>query len=338
MRPEPRRGGMWLVAVPAAAGISVVLWLIFGGGGGSDLDTAGPNSAAVLGAACDPSEDCPTPTPRPTPAVVRLPTSAPAATPDATPPPITAPAVVVIEEPCGAVLYELKPGLQLPPASVTKIMTALVTVDYADLDNKVTVTTDGPALSLETDSTVMGIEPGMRLSVRDLLYGLLLASGNDAAVELAGYVAGSVEDFVDLMNDKARALGLANTHFTNPHGLDSPAHYSSAMDIATMGRALLRNPDLARIVRTQSYRPDWDGGEIRNVNLLITGFAGAIGVKTGYTDIAHQTIVGAAEDGGRRVVVAMLRADDMYAEAPAMLNWAFAHTQPACTSPAAARG
>lgn len=246
--------------------------------------------------------------------------------------------MVILEENCGAILYQSNASARLSPASLTKMMTALVTVDNVGLDDVVTVTVDGPALSLATDSTVMGIEPGQLFSVRDLLYGLLLPSGNDAAVQLAEFVAGSQEDFVELMNEKADSLGLRNTHFANPHGLDDPDLYTSAADMAIVGRVLLRNPDLAEIVGTQTHQPAWSGPPLQNLNLLLAGYTGAIGVKTGYTDIAHQTMVAAADDEGRRVIVVLLRSDDIYTEVPRLLDWAFENTPTACPDPAAPAG
>jgi D-alanyl-D-alanine carboxypeptidase len=116
----------------------------------------------------------------------------------------------------------------------------------------VRIDVNGLELSVETDSTVMGIEPGMRLSKRDLLFGLLMRSGNDAAVQIAEEVGGSVPAFVRMMNEKADELGLTDTHFTNPHGLDDASLYSSAYDMAVMGRALLQDPLLAESCRRSS--------------------------------------------------------------------------------------
>lgn len=287
---------------------------------------------AVLAASCVPGKACSSATPA---ATAGPPTGrprqqlAPASGDD--PPPITGTSALVIEEPCGGTLFERNAHMSVPPASLTKIMTALVTVDHVDLDEIVRIDVNGPELSLETDTTVMGIEPGMRLTVRDLLYGLLLASGYDAAIQLAEHVAGSVPAFVRMMNEKAAALGLTDTHFTNPHGLDDAALYSSAYDMATMGRELLKNRDLAEIVQTQTYQPAWDKPAIQNLNLLLGFYEGAIGVKTGYTDLAGQTIVAAAERDGRRIIASVMGAKtDIYADASGLLEWAFSETDSAC--------
>jgi D-alanyl-D-alanine carboxypeptidase len=133
-----------------------------------------------------------------------------------------------------------------------------------------------------------------------------------------------------MMNGKAAEMGLENTHFANPHGLDDPRNYSSAYDMAMIGAELLRHEELAEIVRTPVYEPDWDNGPIENKNFLLGGFPGAIGIKTGYTDVAGQTIVAAAERDGRTIIVSVLHSGDLFVDASALLDWAFANTAPAC--------
>jgi D-alanyl-D-alanine carboxypeptidase len=167
---------------------------------------------------------------------------------------------------------------------------------------------------------------------------MLLVSGNDAAIAIADYVGGTTRDFVVLMNDKAAELGLRDTHFANPHGLDDSAHYSSAYDMAMLGRAVLADPVLAAIVRTKSYEPDWDGGTLWNGNELLDLYPGTIGVKTGYTETAGQTFVAAAERDGRRLIVAILGSFDRYADAAGLFDWAFANSAPACTPEGALGG
>jgi D-alanyl-D-alanine carboxypeptidase len=317
--------------------------------GGYCLGTSGrggePGAFAVPAASCVPGGDCPA---SPSPAVLGAQHTVPEAGPGPQtrvipgaprPPAITGAAAFVLEEPCGAALYEFNAHLRLPPASLTKMATALVAVERAGLFETVDVRIDGPAYSLETDSTVMGIEPGDRLMMRDLLYGLLLPSGNDAALEIARHVAGEAPAFVQLMNDKAAELGLLDTHFTNPHGLDEPALYSSAYDIAVLGRALLRHPELAEIVGTRDYQPGWDGPPIKNLNLLLRFYPGAIGIKTGYTDAAGQTIAAAAERNGRVIIVSILGSQtEIYGDATQLLDWAFEDTAPACGAGAPAGG
>ncbi|MBI1885718.1 MAG: D-alanyl-D-alanine carboxypeptidase [Chloroflexi bacterium] len=250
--------------------------------------------------------------------------------PGSLPPETSGRAAAVIEEPCGALLYGLNEHDRLAPASLTKIVTALVAVDRARLSDIVTVRVDGAELSAKTDSTVMGLEPGQRLSMQDLLYGLLLPSGNDAAIAIAEHVGGSVPAFVTLMNRKVAELGLGNTNFTNPHGLDDPGLYTSAYDIGMLGRELMRNPLLAAMVRTRKHQPPWDGPALWNGNRLLTLYPEAIGVKIGYTDEANQTIVAAAEREGRRLIVSVLGSSQVYEDAIALFEWAFSELPPQC--------
>ena len=246
------------------------------------------------------------------------------------PPAISAAAVSVLEEPCGAVVHSFNAHAHLPPASLTKIVTALVADERVDLAQTVQVTVDGAALSAATDATVMGLEPGQTLGMVDLLYGLLLPSGNDAALQIAQQVAGNVKAFADVMNARVAEAGLKDTHFVNPHGLDAPNHYTSAYDIAVLGNLLLQKPDLAFIVGTRSYQPSWNGPRVDNLNQLLGQYPGAIGVKTGYTLTAGHTIVAAAERDGRRYIVSVLGSGDVFADATKLLDWAFASAPSSC--------
>ncbi len=311
---------MWLALLLSLVVVAVALglWLAGGSGGSSTADTA-----------CPQGQDCT--------AVLGLPVSTPApiSIGHEEPPPITAQAAAVIEEPCGALLHSVNAHQRLPPASLTKIATAVVAAEHAQLSDIVTVDVDGGDFSITTDSTVMGLTPGQQLSMRDLLYGMLLPSGSDAAIAIAERVGGSVDGFVELMNQKVQQLGLTDTHFTNPHGLDDPGLYTSAFDIAMLGRELIRQPDLAAIVRTREYQPNWDGPSLRNLNLLLGLYRGALGIKTGYTDTAGQTIVAAAERNGRRLIVSVLKSSDIYPDTIALLDWALGNTAPACAVPSA---
>jgi D-alanyl-D-alanine carboxypeptidase len=236
----------------------------------------------------------------------------------------------VTEEPCGAKVYAFNEKTRYPPASLVKLMTSLVAAKHADLDTVITSPLDGFMLSLESDGTAMGVELGERLSLRDLLYGMLLRSGNDAALIIAEYIGGSEEGFVEMMNDEAAAMGLRDTNFTNPHGLDHPRLFVSAHDIALIAHEVLKHPELAEIVATATYTPDWDKGPLENINLFLTSYDGAIGVKTGFTDTAQQTIVAAATRDGRTLLVSILHSIADYDDARALLDWAFASTEPAC--------
>jgi serine-type D-Ala-D-Ala carboxypeptidase (penicillin-binding protein 5/6) len=236
------------------------------------------------------------------------------------PPPVTALSAAVVDDACGDLLFGKDAHRRTPPASITKIVTAIVAVETTEPDEIVTVNIDN---FFAGDGTVMGLETGMRMSMRDLLYGLLLPSGNDAAVAIARRVAGDVPAFVGRMNAKVRDLGLQDTHFTNPHGLDAAGHYSSAYDMAMLGRYAYKDPLIAEIVGTQQYQPNWDGPELWNGNLLLWLYPGADGMKTGWTEKAGQTMVATAQRDGHRLFVAVMGSQDRYTDVIRLLDWGF---------------
>jgi D-alanyl-D-alanine carboxypeptidase (penicillin-binding protein 5/6) len=317
MRPPARRSGardtlLWsAVAVVAAAVLATLVYALYSPGGGAAPPGTVRNTTPCAAAPCTPQSG------------VLGAVSAP-------PPQITARAAAVVEASCGALLYGKAEHERLPPASITKIMTGLIATEEGDLDRVVEVHVNSGLLVASTASSVMGLVPGQRMSVRDLLHGMLLPSGNDAAIAVAEAVAGTEPRFVELMNVRARELEMNDTHFANPHGLDDPRLYSSAYDMAMLGRAALEEEDLAAIVRTQRYQPSWDGPEVWNGNELFGLYAGVIGVKTGYTEDAGQTFVAAAERDGRRIVVSLLGAWDRYSDAIGLLDWSFESTEPVC--------
>jgi D-alanyl-D-alanine carboxypeptidase len=212
---------------------------------------------------------------------------------------------------------------QFPPASLTKLMTAAVATDEAPVDKMITSDVDGELLHIETGSSYMGLKPGMQLSLLDLLYGLLLPSGNDAAIAIAKGISGTEDAFVDLMNAKAKDLGLDDTHFTNPHGLYEDGLHSSAIDMAVLARYVMRNADLRQIVAATSWQPRWDGGQVWNGNRFLTDYAGADGVKIGFTEESKQTIVASATRDGRRIIAALMNSDDRYTDAERLMDWAY---------------
>ena len=234
------------------------------------------------------------------------------------PPPLTAVSAAVVDDSCGELLFDKDSHRRLPPASITKIVTAIVAVETTEPDDIVNVNVDN---FFAGDGTVMGLETGMRLSMRDLLYGLLLPSSNDAAVAIARRVAGDVPSFVGRMNAKVRDLGLQDTHFTNPHGLDAAGHYSSAYDMAMLGRYAYKDPLIAEIVKTKQYQPNWDGPELWSGNLLLWLYPEADGMKTGWTEKAGQTMVATAQRDGHRLFVAVMGSQDRYTDVIRLLDW-----------------
>jgi D-alanyl-D-alanine carboxypeptidase (penicillin-binding protein 5/6) len=237
---------------------------------------------------------------------------------------VSARSIAVIEGACGALVYGRDEHRHLPPASLTKLMTAAVATDQASTDTLIAAHIDGAQLYDQTGSTIMGLKPGMQLSLLDLLYGLLLPSGNDAAITIAEGVGGTQENFVELMNAKAQSLALEDSHFTNPHGLYDPDLYSSAYDMAVLARYDLQNPTLRQIVATQTWQPKWDGPPVWNGNRFLGEYQGADGVKIGYTEESQQTIVASATRGGRQIIASLMRSQDRYTDAERLLDWAFA--------------
>lgn len=236
------------------------------------------------------------------------------------PPDLTAVSAAVVVDDCDELLLEKDAHHRLPPASITKIVTAIVASEASNPDDIVDVNIDG---FFAGDSTVMGLETGMQLSMRDLLYGLLLPSGADAAVAIARYVAGDVPSFVNRMNAKVRDLGLQDTHFTNPHGLDAAGHYSSAYDMLMLGRYAMKDPLIAEIVKTKQYTANWSGPDLWNGNLLLWLYPDADGIKIGWTEKAGQTLVATAQRDGHRVYLALFGSQDRYTDAIRLFDWAF---------------
>lgn len=251
-----------------------------------------------------------------------VPSALPVRSDDAAPPPaITAESAVAIDAETGRVLYDLRAHERRAPASTTKIMTAILALENIDEDAWVVSDTDARTM---IGSSVMGLRPGVYIKMRDLLYGLMLPSGNDAAVEIAKNVDGSVPAFVERMNAKAEELGLQETHFRNPHGLDARDHYSSAYDLAMLGRYAMGNAEFRTIVGTAYYHleppSDYD---LVNGNTLLTSYPGAEGIKIGWTDRAGWTFVASAVRDGRRVIVALMDSNDRDGDAAALLDWAY---------------
>ena len=244
-------------------------------------------------------------------------------------PQLTARAAVAMDRASGRILYRLDAARRLRPASTVKLMTALVALFRRKPDARMIVPGDVYTVTADVGGSAMGLAPGEVLSLRELLYGMLLPSGNDAAYTIAQNVGGSQRGFVALMNAEGGRLGLRDTHFTNASGLDEVGEHTSARDLAVLSRYVLhKEPLVARIVRTAAYtvpasanHPAFDLG---TRNELLGAYTGADGVKTGTTGEAGQNLVASATRGRRRVLVVVLGASDRYADATALLDYAFA--------------
>ena len=208
----------------------------------------------------------------------------------------------VLDAVSGRVLYEKNANERSLIASTTKIMTALIVCEQCNVLDRMRI----PKEAVGIEGSSMYLQEGEILTIQELLYGLMLCSGNDAAVALAIYCGGTVEGFSELMNDKARNLGLRHTHFENPNGLDSQQHYSTAADLAKLAAYAMENPIFRKTVSTKSIRIGQR--QLVNHNKLLWRIAGADGVKTGYTKAAGRILVSSAERSGRRLVVVTLDA------------------------------
>ncbi|MDR0325600.1 MAG: D-alanyl-D-alanine carboxypeptidase [Oscillospiraceae bacterium] len=233
-------------------------------------------------------------------------------------PPVSAAGAILIDAATGTVLFEKNADGRRLIASTTKIVTGLVVLEgCADLDEMIEV----PIEATRVEGSSMYLKAGQAVTVRDLLYGLLLKSGNDAAVALAIHCAGSVEAFAAKMNEKAAALGLKNTSFSNPHGLNAEHHYSTARDMAVLTRAALANEAFSRIV--SSKYAQINGITIKNHNRMLWYYSGADGVKTGYTIHAGRCLVSSATRDGMRLVAVTLNDHNDWADHTAMLDYGF---------------
>jgi len=226
------------------------------------------------------------------------------------PPAVGARSALLVDADNGQVLFSQNPDQRLPMASTTKIMTALIIIEETD-DLTVPVTISQRAA--EVGESSIYLTAGEQMMVGDLLKGLLVQSGNDAAVALAEFNAGSVEAFVDKMNARAAGLGMTGTHFVNPHGLDDPEHYTTATDFITLAREFRKHEELMRIVAcSEEWIPDHGQPDARylvNHNHLLDIYPVINGIKTGYTDAAGQCIIISAEDKGVNLLLAYLGAE-----------------------------
>ncbi|MBA2450833.1 MAG: D-alanyl-D-alanine carboxypeptidase [Chloroflexi bacterium] len=230
----------------------------------------------------------------------------------------TAELAVVLDGDSGAILYGKNAHGQVAPASLTKILTAIVAIEHGKPQDKVRIDIDSRTM---WDSTVMGLQPGDVISLETLLYGLMLPSGNDAALAIGRYISGSDDRFVELMNGRARTLGLEDTQIRNPHGLDEPGHYSSPYDLATMARHGMQDPLFYHLSATRNWHAE--GFDLWNLNRLLGQYPGADGVKVGYTDDAGRCIVSSATRNGHRVFVSLIRSHDPVGESRMLLDYAF---------------
>ncbi len=222
-------------------------------------------------------------------------------------PKINSRSAVVIDRKSKNIIYGKNENVKKAMASTTKIMTAMVVIQNTNLNNTVEISKKAAG----TGGSRLGLKAGDKITVKDLLYGLLLRSGNDCAVALAEYVAGSVQEFSNLMNQNAQMLGLNNTHFVTPHGLDEEEHYTTAYELAILADYALNNELFAQIVNKKSYTININKNSktLNNTNELLGNLNGVYGVKTGFTNGAGRCLVTSIKRGNLDVICVVLGAD-----------------------------
>jgi len=234
-------------------------------------------------------------------------------------------AAIVVDLTAGQILYQQDQGTRYADASLTKMMTAMVAADLVPLDTVITV----PEAATRVEPNHMGISTGEKLTVRELIDGMILDSGNDAAEAIAMGITDRAA-FINFMNQKAVALHLRATHFTNPSGLDETDHYSSAYDLAVMGATLLADyPDLRAVVGSKQISiyatPQHKAFNPINIDRLLSTYVGAIGIKPGYTGAAGYCLAAAATRNGRTILVVVLGSTQHFTDATTLLDFGFRH-------------
>ena len=244
------------------------------------------------------------------------------------PPNIVAKSAIVIDAATGKVLYSRNAEERRYPASTTKIMSLIVALEHSNLDDMVTTSKNASG----TDGSTLWLAEGEKLKMIDLLYGIMLVSGNDATVAVAEHISGSVEKFSRLMTDKAHRIGAKDTNFTNPNGLPDPNHFSTAHDLARITAYGYKNFLFAEIINTKNKVIPWAGKDfdrdLYNENRMLWLYEGGNGVKTGYTDAAGRCLVSGAKRNGIQLITVVLDSDTMWDDSIALLDFGFNQVKP----------
>lgn len=239
---------------------------------------------------------------------------------------VTAHSAVLLDAETGELLYDRDGNVQRPPASTTKIMTAILALELTEPEEITTVSEKAGNVG---ESSIY-LDKGDKIKIGELLEGALLSSGNDACVALAENTAGSQDEFIRLMNQKAASLGAYNTNFVNPNGLPDPNHYSTAFDLALITRYAMNNPQFAEIVSQKysviNFEEPRKSQNAKNTNKLLWNYPLADGVKTGTTNAAGKCLVASASKDGRRLICVVLNAPDRFGDAQRLLQWGFDYT------------
>ena len=239
-------------------------------------------------------------------------------------PQVDAEAAVLMVANSKQVLFAKKPDGFMYPASTTKIMTLLTALENGDPDSTITVSPSAAAC----EGSSLDLKAGDKMTLNNAMYGMMLVSGNDAAEAIAENVAGSIPQFVQMMNANAEKIGAKNTHFSNPHGLPDPYnHFTTAYDLAIITDYAMKNPDFAKIVSTKEYDVNFINGKkthVYNTDKLLKTYPGADGVKTGYTNDAGECLVAGAKRGGVQLIVVILHSEHRWSDATKLLDYGFA--------------
>jgi len=244
------------------------------------------------------------------------------------PPTITAKSAIIIDATTGKVLYSKNAEEQRFPASTTKMMSLIVALEHGNLDDLVTASKNAAS----TEGSTLWLTPGEKLKMTDLLYGIMLISGNDATVAVAEHISGSVEKFAKLMTEKAHAIGANDTNFTNSSGLPDPKHVTTAHDLARIAAYGYKNPLFTEIISTKHKVIPWAGKDsdrdLYNENRMLWLSEGGNGVKTGYTDAAGRCLVSGAKRNEMQLIAVVLDSETMWEDSIALLNFGFDQVKP----------
>jgi len=241
-------------------------------------------------------------------------------------PDVTAHAAILTDASTGEILFERDSNKQMPPASTTKILTAILALEMAEINE---ISTVSEKADLVGESSIY-LNKGNRIKLGELIEGALIRSGNDACVAIAEQTAGSLDEFVRLMNIKAVSLGAYNSNFTNPHGLPDKNHYTTAYDLSVIARYAMNNPVFAETVAqkysTVEFEQPRKSQEVKSTNKLLWNYALADGIKTGTTNAAGKCLIASASKDGRRLICVLLNAPDRFGDAQRLMEWGFNNT------------
>jgi len=238
------------------------------------------------------------------------------------PPGVSAEHAIVIELNSGKVLYEKNAGIKAYPASITKIMTALIAIENGDLDKKVKISQN----SVGVEGSSIYLETGEKIPLRDLVYGLMLRSGNDSAVAISEEIGGTTKNFVTMMNKRAFEIGAVNTHFMNPNGLHHKEHYTTARDMALIAREAMKNSEFKVVAKAKCWTANRGDGKYNyfyNKNKVIYQYEGGTGIKIGYTTVAGRTLVASSQRNGMELICVVMNAPNWFQDTYNLMDYIY---------------